>query len=62
MNIPRQDTFLKKIGKLVKENIMRKPKHQSAKKAYQYKSQTEKEITESFNIPKVSSTDFTMHL
>ena len=49
---------------MVKNNVMRKPKHMqhSGKKAFVYKNLTEKDISETINIPNEISNDFVPHI
>lgn len=54
VNNPKKDSFMKKLKKVVKNNIQgKKHMHRSANKKYTYKHLTEKDIPDSYHIPKV---------
>ena len=62
VNHPEKETFMKKVGNMMKSNIKGK-KHMKKNEKYFYKPMQEKDIPESYYIPKVSyPKDFQSHL
>lgn len=54
VNNPKKDSFMKKFKKVVKNQIQgKKHMHRSANKKYTYRHLTEKDIPDSYLIPKV---------
>ena len=59
VNHPKQETLMKKLGKMVKDNIKGK-KHMSSRAKFVYKPMTEQDVPDSLHIPKVNwPRDFT---
>ena len=63
VNKPKNKTLMQKLGKIVKNNVQgKKHMNRASNKKYFYKPLEEKDVSDSFHIPKVNFKDFERHI